>query len=136
MPLYTVAISEPLSMEARTEVANLMTDIHCGLTGAPSEFMNVIFMTGHHLKKGVSVGINGNVRGDGNRGAELIAALRDKMNTSVADVLGLAKEEVSVNLLSVKSKWVMEGSMILPEPGEEEGWLEAKNAAQEVKNET
>ncbi|CAD0187230.1 hypothetical protein RUESEDTHA_04142 [Ruegeria sp. THAF57] len=128
MPLYTIATRKPLPEQMRFDIAQVITDVHCGLTGAPTEFVNVIFMTGYHMRRGAVLGLNGNVRMGGDRNADLYQRLQADMHRRVAEAAGLEQARVFVKLIGVEPHWVVEGGMILPPPGEEAGWLERKNA--------
>lgn len=128
MPLYTLASKKPLPEKKRFDVAQVITDVHCGLTGAPTEFVNVVFMTGYHMRRGTVLGVNGNVRTGGDRTAGLYEKLNDQMHKKIAEAAGLSLEKVFVTLIGIEPHWVVEGGMILPQPGEEDGWLERKRA--------
>lgn len=128
MPLYTIATRKALPQDTRFGIAQVITDVHCGITGAPAEFVNVIFMTGYRMKRGVVLGLNGNVRTGGNRDADLYQRLNDGMHSRVAEAAGLGLPQVLVTLIGVEYNWVVEGGMEMPAPGEEDGWLEKKNA--------
>ena len=128
MPLYTVASREPLSAAVCKEVADLVTDAHCQVTGAPAQFVNVVFMHGHDLRDGNLVGVIGNVRCGGNRSDEILKRLRDRVQAGVAAKANVAVDKVSVRLIGVPSRWVMEGGEIMPEPGAEAAWLERAKA--------
>ncbi len=132
MPLYNVASRGPLSYETRRKAAEAITDIHCGLTGAPPEFVNVIFMEGHKLKGGSTISVICNVRNGGNRNQELTENLRIRIRDGVADATGISPEHVSASLLGFPASWAMEGGEILPEPGEEEAWLKRAQNQQRV----
>lgn len=123
MPVYTLACRKPLAQGTRKKVADAITDIHCGVTGAPSEFVNIVFMDGHPVKDGKRIGVNGNVRSGGNRNKELTDSLREQMHEGIATAAGLDAGDVAVNLIGFPASWAMEGGEILPEPGAEEAWL-------------
>ena len=129
MPVYNVATRKSLSYDTRKKTADAITDIHCGMTGAPAEFVNVIFMEGHRIKGGHSVGVVCNVRSGGNRNAELTENLRLKIREGVAESIGTSPDKVLTTLLGFPASWAMEGGEILPEPGEEEAWLNRSQAA-------
>jgi len=128
MPVYNIASRKPLSYEARRRTADAIADIHCGLTGAPAEFVNVIFMHGHALKGGYDLNVICNVRSGGNRNAELTETLRRKILESVAVSANLDLNKVEATLVGFPASWAMEGGEILPEPGEEESWLARSQA--------
>ncbi|MDA4845158.1 hypothetical protein [Hoeflea poritis] len=128
MPLYTLASKRPFSEQIRFDIAQVITDVHCGLTGAPTEFVNVVFMTGFRMRRGTTLGVNGNVRMGGDRNADLYQRLNDQMHRRVAEAAQLDISRVLVTLIGIEPHWVVEGGMVLPPPGEEAGWLERKNA--------
>lgn len=124
MPVYTLACAEALAQPQRKAVADAITDIHCRVTGAPPEFVNVLFMDGHQIAAGKRIGVLGNVRSGGNRNRELTDSLREQLHAGIAQAAGMAPEALSVDLLGFPASWAMEGGEILPEPGEEAAWLE------------
>jgi hypothetical protein len=128
MPLYTIATRKPLAEDLRFAIAQTITDVHCGLTGAPPEFVNVIFMTGYRMRRGCVLGLNGNVRIGGNRGRQLYDDLNKTLHAEVAKTSGIDPAQVFVKLIGVEFNWVVEGAMTMPAPGDEGDWLERKNA--------
>ena len=126
MPVYTLACKKPLKTSTSQKVAEAITRVHVETTGAPAEFVSVVFMYGHPLKRNVRLSINGNVRSGGNRNRELTEDLKRKLIQAVADAADLAQPQVEINLLGFPASWVMEGGEILPEPGEETSWLKRK----------
>lgn len=128
MPVYTLACRKQLPAERRKKIADAITDIHCGVTGAPSEFVNVFFMDGHPVKEGKLIGVNGNVRSGGNRNQELTDNLRDRLQQGIAEAANLDQHDILISLIGFPASWAMEGGEILPEPGEETAWLERKTA--------
>lgn len=128
MPLYTLASRKPLSGAVCKELADLVTDAHCQVTGAPAEFVNVVFMNGHNLRDGNLIGVIGNVRSGGNRSEDVLKRLRERLQADVAAKANVAADKVSVRLIGVPSRWVMEGGEIMPEPGAEAAWLERAKA--------
>ncbi|MCV6597492.1 MAG: hypothetical protein OIF40_10485 [Mangrovicoccus sp.] len=128
MPLYTLASKKPFPEQTRFDIAQVITDVHCGLTGAPTEFVNVVFMTGYHMRRGTTLGVNGNLRVGGDRTADLYDRLHKQMHEGVAKAASLELPQVLLTLIGVEPHWVVEGGMILPPPGEEDDWLDRKNA--------
>ena len=45
------------------------------------------------------------------------------MARSMARILGLAGDQVSVVTVDVPARWVMEGGHVFPEPGDDAAWL-------------
>lgn len=128
MPVYTLACRRPLSADATKKVSHAITDIHCEVTGAPPEFVNIVFMNGHRVRGGKALGVIGNVRKGGNRNKELTDDLRDQLRDGIAKAAGLAASDVNVELLGFEASRAMEGGEILPQPGDENVWLERSAA--------
>lgn len=123
MPVYTIACTQPLPVTVRKAVADTITDVHCAVTGAPPEFVNVLFLHGQRTRHGERLAVIGNVRGGGNRNQELTDSLQAAIHKAIADAAELPTNEVSVRLIGYPASWGMEGGDILPEPGEEDAWL-------------
>ena len=123
MPVYTLASRSASNKDTNQKIANKITDIHCETTGAPPEFVNVLFMDNHPLKGKAELSVTGNVRSGGNRNAELTDKLRNALMQGIAATAGLSNEQVAVELIGFPASWGMEGGEIIPEPGEEEAWL-------------
>jgi hypothetical protein len=45
------------------------------------------------------------------------------MRDAVARISGCASDDVAVSTSDVPARWVMEGGVLMPEPGEEKRWL-------------
>ena len=112
-----------MPVTARKAVADRITDVHCQVTGAPPEFVNVLFLHGQRTRHGERLAVIGNVRSGGNRNQELTDSLQMAIHMGVAKAAGLAATDVSVRLIGFPASWGMEGGEILPEPGEEAAWL-------------
>ena len=119
MPLYNLACRTALDAETRQQVAIAITDIHCAVTGAPPEFVNVIFFDGYPLRSGLAIEAVGGVRNDGNRTPEVIERLRQELHEGIARAARLPSARVKVALVGVPSSWVMEGGHVMPAPGAE-----------------
>jgi phenylpyruvate tautomerase PptA (4-oxalocrotonate tautomerase family) len=119
MPLYNLACRSSLDPDLRRRVAIAITETHCGLTGAPAAFVNVIFADGYPLKSGLAIDAVGGVRNDGNRTPELIERLRVALRDAIAAAAQLGAAQVAVELVGVPSSWVMEGGKVMPAPGTE-----------------
>jgi phenylpyruvate tautomerase PptA (4-oxalocrotonate tautomerase family) len=116
MPVYHCAIPESVLDDRRREgIASDLTRIHCEKTGAPPEFVHVLFVDAP------GANVVGSIR------AGRSAALREEMAAAIAGAverrLGGSAGPVQVRLLEVPAAWVMEGGAVMPEPGEEAGWL-------------
>lgn len=136
MPLYICASkSGVIPNELKKSIANAITDVHCHVTGAPSTFVHVFFFDDdnlgmlHGLWEGESSDapyrLFGNIRSG--RTDETKTALVAGMRQSVAEVLETELSQVVMSTKDVQAKWVMEGGDLLPEPGEEDAWLERHN---------
>jgi hypothetical protein len=119
MPLYNLACRAPLDAETRQRVAVAITDTHCAVTGAPAQFVNVIFFDGYPLRSGLELDVVGGVRNDGNRTPEVIERLRRELVDAIAQAARLPSVGVKVELVGVPSSWVMEGGHVMPAPGQE-----------------
>lgn len=128
MPLYNLACRDALDVEARRNVAQTVTAVHCRVTGAPAEFVNVVFVDGYPLPAPQTVSLLGGVRTGGNRTAEIVDELRAALQAEIAGALQQAEDTVGISLIGVPSNWIVEGGEIMPEPGEETAWLERKHA--------
>jgi phenylpyruvate tautomerase PptA (4-oxalocrotonate tautomerase family) len=118
MPVYHCSIPEAQLDDAKRErIASDITRIHCEKTGAPPEFAHVLFAD---APGGASV--VGSIRAG--RSASLRTEMADAMAGAVAKTLGVEPGQVRVTLLEVPASWVMEGGVVMPEPGEEAAWLE------------
>ena len=120
MPLY-LCHSPPgkIPEAAKPDIAEDVTRIHCDLTGAPRTFVHVFFFERDELD---GVLLQGNIRHG--RTDEQKTEMRAQMTDSIVSRAGLDGNTVTVNLVDVPASWVMEGGDILPEPGEEDAWME------------
>lgn len=125
MPAYIVTTAPDVDPARRAAAARAVTDAHCAVTGAPAEFVHVIFLDGAAEAPGAS--LFGSVRAGRSEATqrELAAGLR----SGIAGALGLADEAVEVATIEVPASWVMEGGVLLPEPGDEAEWLASRHAA-------
>jgi phenylpyruvate tautomerase PptA (4-oxalocrotonate tautomerase family) len=117
MPVYHCAIPESaLDDRAREGIARDLTRIHCEKTGAPPEFVHVLFVDAQG-----GANVVGSIR------AGRSPALREEMAAAMTEAverrLGPGARPVQVRLLEVPAAWVMEGGAVMPEPGEEAAWL-------------
>lgn len=121
MPLYTISTDEPLAPEAKLAAAKMITDTHCGHTGAPRTFVNVLYYQNVPLRPGVKLDIFGSVRGG--RTLEANNNIERDMVARMATIAGYQSHEIEFSYIEVSASWIMEGGAVLPEPGEEEAWL-------------
>lgn len=127
MPVYSLTSPQKLSMDHKQRLVDLFTDTHCGLTGAPEQFVHVLFSDGVPIDGGKQLYIHANVRFG--RTPETVQQLRDALVNGSAGILGLPAQQVRINLLEIQAKWIMEGGHVMPEPGDEEEWMAKVHAA-------
>ena len=121
MPLYTCIADDRTSTDQRAQIANEIMESHCGLTGAPPEFVHVFFNEYLGGNRKSDLRIVGNIRSG--RSDELKAQLQADIVARVAQVLSTTPQRVEVALQEVPPQWAMEAGQVLPEPGTEEDWM-------------
>jgi len=124
MPMYT-CFSPPgaFDQSARAALAERITDVHCSLTTAPRTFVHVVFVEREPEADGAAFAVHGGIRAG--RPAEVTAGLIDGMTQAVADVSGEAQTRVTMTTRETPASWIMEGGVVLPEPGDEAAWVAA-----------
>ena len=127
MPVYSLTSKDKINDTRKEALANLFTDVHCGLTGAPEQFVHVLFSDGIPITGGKDLYIHANVRAG--RTKETVAELSKQLVEKSAAILQVSTSQVKINLMEIQPKWCMEGGYIMPEPGEEDEWFEKVNAA-------
>ena len=120
MPLYNLACRETLPTDTRQKVATAIMHTHCDQTGAPAQFVNVVFMDNYPLPSEQTVSVLGGVRTGGNRTPESIRRLKDALHNAIAEALGESTTAVGMSLVGIPSNWIVEGGEVMPEPGSEE----------------
>ncbi|CAM3850800.1 hypothetical protein [Parendozoicomonas haliclonae] len=128
MPLYTVTTRKSLPDQKREELANLIMNVHCGLTGAPETFVNVMYWENAPLNSGIAINVLGTVRKG--RTPDMNQTLQNEMAAKISDLLLLSAGEIEMSLFEMPAQWIMEGGEVLPEPGEEAfcEWLQKGHA--------
>lgn len=129
MPVYQVLTSEGmLSDDQRQEIAEGITEIHTTHTGAPRQFVNVVFQdaaAGRIFTAGEPSAqsmIGGTIR-EGRPIEVRQAMLRDYSELWVR-VTGQSEAEVLIGLQELDARAAMEVGLIMPGPGEEAEWFE------------
>lgn len=127
MPLYTVSTTSNTPSTLKKQIAQLIVNVHCRITGAPETFVNVIFSKGVPLKSNTSMHILGSVRKG--RTNETSNVLKQELLEKISSLTNTQQSSLDFSLFEVPAQWVMEGGEILPEPGEEDfcEWLQEKN---------
>ena len=128
MPNYRCEIpKDSIPFEKRQKIALSFTDIHCGSTGAPRSFVNVVFDEQTESNRETPYYIDGGNRAG--RPEEVRNQLLLDLRTSFAEIAGVPVESVSGRIVESRASQTMEGGIILPEPGQEgaEGYALAAN---------
>jgi len=129
IPLYIVnSKAGAIPEEAKADLADDLTRIHCDVTNAPPTFVHVFFFDEAPMpalgdKKSMVYGQIRAGRTDAQKTqiwSEMAAAVAQRASLSPADVHAFTTD--------TPASWVMEGGDVLPEPGEEEAWLAAHEA--------
>ena len=119
MPVYFILSKAKRSKEEKEKLVKEVTDTHCATTGAPSNFVTVLFLSGYRLKQGKKAMLLGNIRTGGNRTQEIIDRLEHGLIMAMANTLQEPATKIGLQFLGVHSNWVWEGGEVLPPPGEE-----------------
>lgn len=129
MPLYTVSTKKPLTHDVRDQLAAGITQLHCDATGAPAEFVQVVFSFNVPLGKHKQVHLLGSIRSG--RSSETKQLIISRFHQLFHTVLRTTEDQAVVQLMDVPASWVIEGGDIMPEPGEEAEWLENRTASRQ-----
>lgn len=136
MPLYLCSSkSGSIPEDKKQKISQAVTDVHCHVTGAPPTFVHVFFFEAEQVgvlqslwggdASPAEYQLFGNIRSG--RTDAIKMELVEGMRRAVAKVLDVDFSEVLMSTKDIQAKWVMEGGDLLPEPGEEEEWLERHN---------
>ncbi|MDN5212816.1 hypothetical protein QQ020_12195 [Fulvivirgaceae bacterium BMA12] len=119
MPVYFILSKAKHAKEEKEKLVKALTDTHCAITGAPSNFVTILFLSGYYLKQGKKAMLLGNIRTGGNRTQEIIDRLEHGLIMAVANTLHKPATKIGLQFLGVHSSSVWQGGEILPPPGEE-----------------
>ncbi|MDA3040215.1 MAG: hypothetical protein O3C27_11955 [Actinomycetota bacterium] len=120
MPLYRCTTPpQTLDDTTRTAIAQVITTIHCELTGAPPTFVHVQFLDGPQAT------IHGGIRAG--RDVELTGRLVERCCREVGAIAGIG---FSMRTSATNASAIFEGGRVFPEPGEEQAWLGTTPARQ------
>ena len=122
MPLYTINTYDKLEIVTKHKIAEDVTKIHCSITGAPKEFVHVVFADKLELKDRLKGYILASVRAG--RTEEINQQLKNGILNSLTESLRCSASEITIHLLEVEASSSIEFGEILPEPGEEESWFQ------------
>lgn len=128
MPFYNCFCPASfLSNDAKKRIARGITDIHCGLTGAPRQFVHVIFSE-YTSENGFSAGepsraslVRGFIRVG--RTQEVKEELLREISELWIREAGTPPENLLVSLSENPGTNAMEGGVLLPHPKDDEAWL-------------
>ncbi|MEM7136054.1 MAG: tautomerase family protein [Myxococcota bacterium] len=129
MPLYQISTREPLNPKVKADVAMMITDVHCKHTGAPRTFVNVMFVNRVPLSPATDLHVFGSVRGG--RTLQTNDNVEEDMVAQLAALTGVDLRKIEFMIFPIPASHVMEGGVVLPEPGEEASWLEQHHHAAE-----
>ena len=130
MPMYRCMIPKgSLNYSQRSEIATAFTDVHCGISNAPRNFVHVQFF---EIDEGTSVQDShgaGDLKFDtpffiagGNRAGrppEVRSQILDGLINRFCEIASVPKSDVSGYISEAPASWSMEDGQILPEPGQE-----------------
>ena len=121
MPLYRVFTrSNEFDQQTKLSIAKSITETHCGLTGAPKEFVHVFYIESDQVEND-SVEVLGAIRSG--RSEEVENGIIRKIQDAILSTANMPRDKIKVQLMGVLAKWVMEAGAIMPEPGEETDWF-------------
>ena len=133
MPLYECIVQDgQVAHELRPRIAAEITRIHCDATGAPVEFVQVVFTEapeGSRFAGGEpsrAAIIRGQVRAG--RGEEVHEEILTGLCDAWTDITGTTERDVMIALTEVPASQILEGGRIMPEPGQEDEWLAGAGA--------
>jgi phenylpyruvate tautomerase PptA (4-oxalocrotonate tautomerase family) len=121
MPNYRCIVpKDSVPFEKRQEIAVAFTDIHCGSTGAPHNFVNVVFeerADGTPSPYSTEYYMDGGNRAG--RPEEVKQKLLGDLLQAFCEITGVPRESISGRITESPASWAMEGGAVLPEPGQE-----------------
>lgn len=123
MPVYLLLTKQSYTKAQKQQITNTISDTHCEVTNAPSQFVTVIFGQGYGLKNAKAITILANIRIGGNRTQARVKQLGEALIANVAAISGINKRKINLDFLGVKANWIFEGGDVLPDPGSETAWL-------------
>ena len=134
MPVYNCIIpDDSLSSEKRDNIAKAFTDIHCGLTDAPRDFVHVFFHeTSNTSDSTYATPYYLDAINRAGRPPELVRRLKQELMQAFCKIAGVSADQMGARIVESPAAWAMEGGAILPEPGEEGAeWYHADSENQQ-----
>ncbi|ORA33244.1 tautomerase family protein [Mycobacterium aquaticum] len=130
MPVYTCTTTQStLATDTKAALATEIARIHAEINHVPSTYVNVVF---HELapdslytdgRPASPVLVNGWVR-EGHSAADT-TRLATEIATAVSRITGVPSSRVLVVMQSSPASGAVEGGRVLPEPGQEQAWMDA-----------
>ena len=118
MPFYRCIVpTDSVDFEKRKEVSRAFTDIHCGSTGAPRQFVHVAFFENDESEWSTPYFIDGGNRAG--RPQEVKERLLADLLAAFRSITGVPSDMLKGRITEGPASWSMEGGKVLPEPGEE-----------------
>ena len=118
MPYYRCVVpKDAVPFEHRQRVAEAFTAVHCGMTGAPRNFVHVTFADDDAGEFAEPYYIDGGNRAG--RPAELKERLLGELKQAFRDITGVPPDQLGGRITEGPASWSMEGGHVLPEPGAE-----------------
>jgi phenylpyruvate tautomerase PptA (4-oxalocrotonate tautomerase family) len=128
MPVYTcTTTAATLTTDVKAALAGEFARIHSSVNHVPSTYVNVVF---HELpadavytdgRPADPVLVNGWVRSG--HPEDRTARLATEIAAAVTRITGIAAERVLVVIQNSPAKFAVEGGRVLPEPGQEQAWI-------------
>jgi phenylpyruvate tautomerase PptA (4-oxalocrotonate tautomerase family) len=133
MPIYECTSPAGLVDDSTKEnLAKEITLIHCDATGSPASFVNVLFHETHEGSYFVGGRPSGHslVVGTIRQGRDIQTrqAILSELSHMWTRLTGQPASELLIALTEIPSGSVMEGGLVLPQPGQERGWFDANRA--------
>jgi phenylpyruvate tautomerase PptA (4-oxalocrotonate tautomerase family) len=129
MPIYTCTTTEStLTADSKTTLAAEIARIHSAINHVPSTYVNVV---SHELpadaiytdgRPAAPVLVTGWVRA-GHSDADT-TRLATEISAAVTRVAGVPADRVMVVFTSSPAHYAVEGGRVLPEPGQEQAWID------------
>ncbi|MEV4505860.1 tautomerase family protein [Streptomyces klenkii] len=128
MPIYT-CLHAPgvISKDQKKAIADEITRIHCGVTGAPRSFVNAYFTEvahGSHFRGGKpadEISVQAVIRA-GRSWTDKQRIARE-VSEAVAKVTGRDVAEVSTTVMDLDNRFIFEFGSYMPQPGTEKDWI-------------
>ncbi len=133
MPLYICNTKKgTLSPEAKRNIAQDITRIHCSVTGAPAIFVHAVFFEEAPFfpLEEKTLFVRGTIRKG--RSAVQREEIADAVRQSLVSHGQTSIDETQAVILETPASWVLEGGEIMPEPGEEAEWFAAQQARRQA----